>query len=73
MADSIPSLRRRLAEAQAEIAALKAEKADAPKEVVKYQRVEVTKTEYVTDPAQEQQIRDLQEALRQCQYSQLVL
>ena len=84
MADSIPSLRRKLAEAQAEIAALKAATpaetvkevvryVDRPvdREVVRYERVETVRTEYVTDPAQEETIRDLQEALRQCQSSQL--
>lgn len=84
MADSIPSLRRKLAEAQAEIAALKSQPAaeslrevvryvDRPvdREVVRYERVETVRTEYITDPAQEETIRDLQEALRQCQSSQL--
>ena len=70
MADSIPSLRRRLAEAQAEIAALRASAVN-PSEVVRYERVETVRTEYVVDPAQERTIRELQEALRECQSSQL--
>lgn len=83
MADSIPSLRRRLAEAQAEIAALRAREpavevrevvryVDRPVEVerVRYERVEVPVVHYVTDPAQEATIRELQEALRECQSSQ---
>ena len=70
MADSIPSLRRRLAEAQAEIAALRASAVN-PAEVVRYERVETVRTEYVVDPAQERTIRELQEALRECQSYQL--
>lgn len=80
MADSIPSLRRQLAEARLEIAAL-LEQASKPQEVrevirnvetvrtvVKYRdRDPVVITEYVTDPAQEETIRELQERLRECQ------
>lgn len=109
MADSIPSLRRRLAEAQAEIAALRSREPavevrevvrevpveviryvdrfkevtvevdryvdrfkEVPVEVerVRYERVEIPVVHYVTDPANEAAIRELQEALRQCQSSQ---
>ena len=95
MADSIPSLRRRLAEAQAEIAALRSREPavevrevvrevpveviryvdrfkEVPVEVerVRYGRVEIPVVHYVTDPANEATIRELQEALRQCQSSQ---
>lgn len=93
--DSIPSLRRRLAEAQAEIAELRergpvevvrevvrevpvevVRHVDRFKEVpveverVRYERVEVPVTVYVTDPTLEATIRELQEALLECQSSQ---
>ena len=78
MTDSIPSLRRRLAEAQAELAALRdrpvetvevVRYVDRPvdREVVRYVTVETVRTEYVIDPAREETIRELQEALRECQ------
>lgn len=73
MADSIPSLRRKLAEAQARIAELEARHASAPKEVVRHEYIDRVRTEYVIDPSQEATIRELQEALRECQSSQLVL
>ena len=65
MADSIPSLRRKLAEAHARIAELEAARG-APREVVRNQRIEVVRVEYVTDPALEVTIRELQERLRNC-------
>ena len=86
MADSIPSLRRKLAEAHARIAELEARvPATVMQEVVRYvdKPVEVERTryeyidrvqiEYVTDPALEATIRQLQEDLRACQSSQLDL
>lgn len=84
--DSIPSLRRKLAEANARIAELEARvPATVVQEVVRYvdKPVEVERTryeyidrvqiEYVTDPALEATIRQLQEDLRACQSSQLDL
>ena len=86
MADSIPSLRRKLAEANARIAELEARvPATLVQEVVRYvdKPVEVERTryeyidrvqiEYVTDPTLEATIRQLQEDLRACQSSQLDL
>jgi ribulose bisphosphate carboxylase small subunit len=73
MADSIPSLRRKLQEAQAKITELESARADAPKEIVRHVYIDRVKTEYVMDPSQEATIRELQEALRVCQSSQLVL
>lgn len=65
MADSIPSLRRKLAEAQARIAELELVTGKT-REVVRHQRIETIREVYVTDPAQEATIRELQEALREC-------
>lgn len=65
MADSIPSLRRKLAEANARIAELEANQGQ-PREVVRHQRVETVREIYVTDPALEVTIRELQERLRNC-------
>ena len=86
MADSIPSLRRKLAEANARIAELEARVpatvvqdvvryVDRPVEVerVRYEYIDRVQTEYVTDPALEATIRQLQEDLRACQSSQLDL
>jgi len=119
VADSIPSLRRRLAEAQAKIAELEARKpagvvkevrVEVPvdrvvyrdrvvpqevervvyrdrvvteqlppvvekeyihvpvdREVVRYETIETVREVYVTDPVQEQTIRELQERLREWQ------
>lgn len=80
MADSIPSLRRQLAEARQQIAALESrvhvpaeviervvrEPAPAPIVITKRVEVPVLKEIYVTDPALERTIRDLQERLREC-------
>ena len=79
MADSIPALRRQLAEARMEIAALQARPARVEtREVVrtvevpviherlKIERVVEVKEVFVTDPALESTIRDLQERLREC-------
>ena len=84
--DSIPSLRRKLAEANARIAELEARvPATVVQEVVRYvdKPVDVERTryeyidrvqiEYVTDPTLEATIRQLQEDLRACQSSQLDL
>ena len=84
--DSIPSLRRKLAEANARIAELEARGqevrvqevvryVDKPVEVerVRYEYIDRVQTEYVTDPALEATIRQLQEDLRACQSSQLDL
>ena len=86
MADSIPSLRRRLAEANARVAELEARVpatvvqevvryVDKPVEVerVRYEYIDRVHVEYVTDPALEATIRQLQEDLRACQSSQLDL
>lgn len=86
MADSIPSLRRKLAEAHARIAELEARGqevrvqdvvryVDKPVEVerVRYEYIDRVEKEYVTDPALEATIRQLQEDLRACQSSQLDL
>lgn len=98
MADSIPSLRRKLQEAQAKIAELEArgpaevvrtvtvevpietvrhvdrfKEIEVPVEVVRYEYIDRVQIEYVTDPAQEATIRQLQEDLRACQSSQLDL
>ena len=86
MADSIPSLRRKLAEAHARIAELEARGqevrvqevvryVDKPVEVerVRYEYIDRVQIEYVTDPALEATIRQLQEDLRACQSSQLDL
>ncbi len=83
MADSIPSLRRQLAELNAELQALKdrpVERVEVERRVevpvyveverVRYERVEVPVNVYVTDPALEATIRELQEALRECHSSQ---
>ena len=51
MADSIPSLRRKLAEANARIAGLEQNQGQ-PREVVRHQRIETVREVYVTDPAQ---------------------
>lgn len=64
--DSIPSLRRKLAEAQAKIAELESARADVPKEVVRHVYIDRVQTEYVTDPSQQATIRELQERLRAC-------
>lgn len=84
--DSIPSLRRKLAEANARIAELEARGqevrvqevvryVDKPVEVerVRYEYIDRVQTEYVTDPTLEATIRQLQEDLRACQSSQLDL
>lgn len=84
--DSIPSLRRKLAEANARIAELEARGqelrvqevvryVDKPVEVerVRYEYIDRVQIEYVTDPALEATIRQLQEDLRACQSSQLDL
>ena len=63
--DSIPSLRRKLAEANARIAELEARQGQ-PREVVRNQRIEIVREVYVTDPALEITIRELQERLRNC-------
>ena len=63
--DSIPSLRRKLAEANARIAELEANQGQ-PRDVVRHQRIETVREVYVTDPAQEETIRELQERLRTC-------
>ena len=86
MADSIPSLRRKLAEANARIAELEARGqevrvqevvryVDKPVELerVRYEYIDRVQTEYVTDPTLEATIRQLQEDLRACQSSQLDL
>ena len=86
MADSVPSLRRKLAEANARIAELEARGqevrvqdvvryVDKPVEVerVRYEYIDRVEKEYVTDPALEATIRQLQEDLRACQSSQLDL
>lgn len=98
MAESIPSLRRKLQEAQAKIAELEArgpaeverivtvevpvetvrhvdrfKEIEVPVEVVRYEYIDRVQIEYVTDPAQEATIRQLQEDLRACQSSQLDL
>ena len=86
MADSIPSLRRKLAEANARIAELEARGqevrvqevvryVDKPVEVerVRYEYIDRVQIEYVTDPALGATIRQLQEDLRSCQSSQLDL
>ena len=86
MADSIPSLRRKLAEANVRIAELEARGqevrvqevvryVDKPVEVerVRYEYIDRVQTEYVTDPTLEATIRQLQEDLRACQSSQLDL
>lgn len=65
MADSIPSLRRKLAEAHARIAELEASHGK-PRDVVRHQRIETVREVYVTDPALEATIRELQERLRNC-------
>jgi hypothetical protein len=77
--DSIPSLRRKLAEANARIAELEARVpatvvqevvryVDKPVEVerTRYEYIDRVQTEYVTDPKLEATIRELQEALREC-------
>ena len=82
--DSIPSLRRKLQEAQAKIAELEARGqelrvqevvryVDKPVEVerVRYEYIDRVQIEYVTDPTLEATIRQLQEDLRACQSSQL--
>lgn len=84
--DSIPSLRRKLAEANARIAELEARGqevrvqevlryVDKPVEVerVRYEYIDRVQIEYVTDPTLEATIRQLQEDLRACQSSQLDL
>lgn len=83
MADSIPSLRRKLAEAHARIAELEADPTEVVRDVVRYidRQVEVDKVRYeyidrvehiyVTDPALEATIRQLQEELIQCRSSLL--
>lgn len=84
--DSIPSLRRKLAEANARIAELEARApatvvqevvryVDKPVEVerTRYEYIDRVQTEYVTDPTLEATIRQLQEDLRACQSSQLDL
>ena len=86
MADSIPSLRRKLAEANARIAELEARvPAAVVQEVVRYvdklievervryEYIDRVQIEYVTDPTLEATIRQLQEDLRACQSSQLDL
>ena len=86
MADSIPSLRRKLAEANARIAELEGRGqevrvqevvryVDKPVEVerVRYEYIDRVQIEYVTDPKLEATIRQLQEDLRACQSSQLDL
>ena len=86
MADSIPSLRRKLAEANARIAELEARGqevrvqevvryVDKPVELerVRYEYIDRVQIEYVTDPTLEATIRQLQEDLRACQSSQLDL
>ena len=86
MADSIPSLRRKLAEANARIAELEARGqevrvqevvryVDKPVEVerVRYEYIDRVQIQYVTDPTLEATIRQLQEDLRACQSSQLDL
>ena len=111
MADSIPSLRRKLQEAQTKIAELEARgpveveriitrevpvevvreivrtvelqpeketvikvvEVEVPFETVRYEYIDRVQTEYVTDPALESTIRQLQEELRACQSSQLDL
>lgn len=86
MADSIPSLRRKLAEANARIAELEARGqevrvqevvryVDKPIEVerTRYEYIDRVQIEYVTDPTLEATIRQLQEDLRACQSSQLDL
>ena len=86
MADSIPSLRRKLAEANARIQELEARGqevrvqevvryVDKPVEVerVRYEYIDRVQIEYVTDPTLEATIRQLQEDLRACQSSQLDL
>lgn len=86
MADSIPSLRRKLAEANARIQELEARGqevrvqevvryVDKPIEVerVRYEYIDRVQIEYVTDPTLEATIRQLQEDLRACQSSQLDL
>ena len=67
--DSIPSLRRKLAEANARIQELEG----APTEVekVRYEYIERVEHIYVTDPALEATIRQLQEELIQCRSSLL--
>lgn len=84
--DSIPSLRRKLAEANARIAELEARGqevrvqevvryVDKPVEVerVRYEYIDRVQIQYVTDPTLEATIRQLQEDLRACQSSQLDL
>lgn len=84
--DSIPSLRRKLAEDNARIAELEARGqevrvqevvryVDKPVEVerVRYEYIDRVQIEYVTDPTLEATIRQLQEDLRACQSSQLDL
>ena len=84
--DSIPSLRRKLAEANARIQELEARGqevlvqevvryVDKPVEVerVRYEYIDRVQIEYVTDPTLEATIRQLQEDLRACQSSQLDL
>ena len=84
--DSIPSLRRKLAEANARIQELEARVpakvvqevvryVDKPVEVerTRYEYIDRVQTEYVTDPTLEATIRQLQEDLRACQSSQLDL
>lgn len=86
MAESIPSLRRKLAEANARIQELEARGqevrvqevvryVDKPVEVerTRYEYIDRVQIEYVTDPTLEATIRQLQEDLRACQSSQLDL
>ena len=86
MADSIPSLRRKLAEANLRISQLESRSALVQvQEVVKYidrpvyvdrvrhEYIDRETKVYVTDPEQEAMIRRLQEELRVCRSSQLVL
>ena len=69
MADSIPSLRRKLAEANARIAELEAAPTEAVR--VRYEYIDRVEHIYVTDPALEATIRQLQEELIQCRSSLL--